>query len=85
MSIPRLRTAMSSSIACPKQSCTFASKARSSPNWCSLWPSSVVPTRFATVDEIRKAYDFSKLRDFLDIYHQGMGVLQTEQDFYVLT
>jgi adenosine deaminase len=40
---------------------------------------------FANVDEVRKAYDFSNLQDFLDIYYQGMGVLQTEQDFHDLT
>jgi len=40
---------------------------------------------FKTVEEIREAYDFGNLQDFLDIYYQGMGVLQTEQDFYDLT
>lgn len=40
---------------------------------------------FANVEEVRKAYDFSNLQDFLDIYYQGMGVLQTEQDFFDLT
>ena len=40
---------------------------------------------FASVEEVRAAYDFSNLQDFLDIYYQGMGVLQTEQDFYDLT
>lgn len=40
---------------------------------------------FASVEAVRKAYDFSNLQDFLDIYYQGMGVLQTEQDFYDLT
>lgn len=40
---------------------------------------------FATVDDVRAAYAFSNLQDFLDIYYQGMGVLQTEQDFYDLT
>lgn len=44
-----------------------------------------VPIPFANVDEVRKAYDFSNLQDFLDIYYQGMGVLQTEQDFFDLT
>jgi adenine deaminase len=36
---------------------------------------------FKTVDEIRAAYDFSNLQDFLDIYYQGAGVLLTEADF----
>lgn len=40
---------------------------------------------FDSIDEVRKAYEFSELQDFLDIYYQGMGVLQTEQDFYDLT
>lgn len=40
---------------------------------------------FASAEEVRAAYDFSNLQDFLDIYYQGMGVLQTEQDFYDLT
>lgn len=40
---------------------------------------------FASVEDVRKAYDFSNLQDFLDIYYQGMGVLITEQDFYDLT
>lgn len=40
---------------------------------------------FKTLDEVRAAYDFSNLQDFLDIYYQGMSVLQTEQDFHDLT
>lgn len=40
---------------------------------------------FRTVDEVKKAYNFGNLQDFLDIYYQGMGVLQTRQDFYDLT
>ena len=40
---------------------------------------------FASADEVRKAYAFSNLQDFLDIYYQGMNVLRTEQDFYDLT
>lgn len=40
---------------------------------------------FASVEEVRAAYAFSNLQDFLDIYYQGMGVLQTEQDFFDLT
>lgn len=40
---------------------------------------------FADVEALRKAYDFSRLQDFLDIYYQGMNVLQKEQDFYDLT
>ena len=36
---------------------------------------------FATVEEVRAAYEFSNLQDFLDIYYAGASVLQTEQDF----
>lgn len=37
------------------------------------------------VDAIRKAYDFSNLQSFLDIYYAGAEVLRTGQDFYDLT
>jgi adenosine deaminase len=40
---------------------------------------------FGSVEDIRKAYSFSKLQDFLDIYYQGMAVLRTAEDFYDLT
>lgn len=40
---------------------------------------------FDSVEAVRKAYDFSQLQDFLDIYYQGMSVLRSEQDFYDLT
>jgi adenine deaminase len=40
---------------------------------------------FKNVDEVRKAYSFSDLQDFLDIYYSGMSVLQKEQDYYDLT
>jgi adenosine deaminase len=40
---------------------------------------------FANVEEVRAAYAFSNLQDFLDIYYQGMSVLITEQDFHDLT
>ncbi|OYU16087.1 MAG: adenosine deaminase [Alphaproteobacteria bacterium PA4] len=40
---------------------------------------------FASVAEVRAAYAFSNLQDFLDIYYQGMAVLLTEQDFHDLT
>lgn len=36
---------------------------------------------FATVDEVRAAYAFSNLQDFLDIYYAGAAVLRTEEDF----
>ena len=37
---------------------------------------------FRSVEEVRAAYAFSNLQDFLDIYYQGAGVLQTGQDFH---
>ena len=40
---------------------------------------------FSSVDELKKAYQFDCLQDFLDIYYQGAGVLIKEQDFYDLT
>ncbi|MGB5706917.1 MAG: adenosine deaminase, partial [Arenicellales bacterium] len=40
---------------------------------------------YPDVHSLRKAYAFSQLQDFLDIYYQGMNVLQSEQDFYDLT
>ncbi|MDE2183969.1 MAG: adenosine deaminase [Alphaproteobacteria bacterium] len=40
---------------------------------------------FKSVEEVRRAYRFSSLQDFLDIYYRGAGVLRTEQDFYDLT
>jgi adenosine deaminase len=36
---------------------------------------------FGSVEEVKAAYAFSNLQDFLDIYYQGAGVLQTEADF----
>jgi len=40
---------------------------------------------FQSVEEIEKAYDFSCLQDFLNIYYQGANVLIHEKDFYDLT
>jgi adenine deaminase len=39
---------------------------------------------FDSVEAVRRAYQFSQLQDFLDIYYQGMSVLITEQDFFDL-
>ncbi len=36
---------------------------------------------FASVEEVRAAYSFSRLQDFLDIYYQGANVLLTRADF----
>ena len=40
---------------------------------------------FSCIEEVHKAYQFSNLQDFLDIYYQGANVLIHEQDFYDLT
>ncbi len=39
---------------------------------------------YADVDALRRAYAFTRLQDFLDLYYRGMSVLLTEQDFYEL-
>jgi adenosine deaminase len=39
---------------------------------------------YDSVDALRRAYSFSRLQDFLDLYYQGMSVLRTQQDFYDL-
>jgi adenosine deaminase len=40
---------------------------------------------YASVDEVRRAYVFSDLQSFLDIYYAGCQVLVKEEDFYDLT
>ncbi|NMM10777.1 MAG: adenosine deaminase [Polaromonas sp.] len=40
---------------------------------------------FASVEELRRAYAFSNLQSFLDIYYAGASVLIKEQDFYDMT
>ncbi|MEM7195583.1 MAG: adenosine deaminase [Pseudomonadota bacterium] len=40
---------------------------------------------YNSVQEIRAAYQFDCLQDFLDLYYHGMSVLIHEQDFYDLT
>lgn len=44
-----------------------------------------VSLAYSDVESIHKAYNFNCLQDFLDLYYQGMSVLQTEQDFHDLT
>ncbi|MHC1779404.1 MAG: adenosine deaminase [Bacteroidales bacterium] len=41
--------------------------------------------KYKSVDELRKAYEFNNLQEFLDIYYTGASLLQTEEDFYDLT
>lgn len=40
---------------------------------------------YASVEEVRDAYDFADLQSFLDLYYEGMRVLLHEEDFYDLT
>ena len=40
---------------------------------------------YKSVAEIKAAYEFNNLQDFLDIYYQGMSVLIEERDFFDLT
>jgi adenosine deaminase len=40
---------------------------------------------YKKIEDIRAAYNFSCLQDFLDVYYLGMSVLQTSDDFFDLT
>ena len=40
---------------------------------------------YETVEDVREAYEFDCLQDFLDLYYLGMSVLIAEQDFHDLT
>ena len=40
---------------------------------------------YDSVEEVRKAYQFTDLQSFLDIYYAGAAVLQSQQDFHDLT
>ena len=40
---------------------------------------------YKTIDEVKQAYEFTQLQDFLNIYYTGMNVLLKEQDFFDLT
>lgn len=44
-----------------------------------------VAVRWQTEQELRAAYRFTDLQDFLDLYYDGCRVLVTEQDFYDVT
>jgi len=44
-----------------------------------------VSTPYRSVEEVKAAYAFSNLQDFLDIYYAGAQVLLAEQDFFELT
>src|SRR6202171_545142 len=40
---------------------------------------------YTSVEDVRRAYVFSDLQSFLDIYYAGCRLLLREQDFYDLT
>jgi len=40
---------------------------------------------YESVEELKAAYNFNNLQEFLDIYYAGANVLITQQDFYDLT
>jgi len=44
-----------------------------------------IKLKYKSVEEIRAAYKFNNLQEFLDIYYAGAGVLIEKQDFYDLT
>ncbi len=44
-----------------------------------------VELSYANAEEVRAAYRFGHLQDFLDLYYQGLEVLRSERDFYDLT
>lgn len=44
-----------------------------------------IKLKFNSVDQLRQAYNFNNLQEFLDIYYAGASVLITEQDFYDMT
>jgi len=44
-----------------------------------------ITLKYHSVQELKLAYRFSNLQDFLDLYYAGADVLREEQDFYDLT
>jgi len=44
-----------------------------------------IALRYGSVEEVRNAYRFNNLQDFLDIYYAAASVLVHEEDFYDLT
>lgn len=41
--------------------------------------------KYASIQELKAAYEFNNLQEFLDIYYEGANVLIEEKDFYDLT
>lgn len=44
-----------------------------------------IALKYDSVESLKKAYKFTNLQEFLDIYYEGAQVLIHEQDFYDLT
>jgi len=44
-----------------------------------------ISIKYKSIDELKVAYNFNNLQEFLDIYYAGADVLLTEEDFYDLT
>ena len=44
-----------------------------------------ISINYKSIDELKKAYSFNNLQEFLDIYYAGASVLLQAQDFYDLT
>ena len=44
-----------------------------------------ISINYKSIDELKKAYSFNNLQEFLDIYYAGASVLLQVQDFYDLT
>ena len=44
-----------------------------------------IPINYNSIDELKKAYNFNNLQEFLDMYYAGAKVLIHLQDFYDLT
>ncbi|MFO7897350.1 MAG: adenosine deaminase [Candidatus Cloacimonadales bacterium] len=40
---------------------------------------------YKSIEELKQAYDFNNLQEFLDLYYEACNVLLHEQDFYDLT
>ncbi|MGE4587596.1 MAG: adenosine deaminase [Mangrovibacterium sp.] len=44
-----------------------------------------ISLKYSSLEELKKAYSFSGLQEFLDLYYEGTNVLREEQDFCELT
>ncbi len=44
-----------------------------------------IAIKYSSVEELKHAYNFNNLQEFLDIYYEGAAVLIHEQDFFDMT